>query len=176
MSAPDLRVFHLGMVVRDMEATIEMYRRALGVENWQTKMAGPEESPIKLAYGGGDGHVAYELIQVTAPGSSMFHVFLEEHGEGVQHIGYWTPDVKASVQAALEAGGRLVNVRADQRSTVAQVAPGDVNLEGLAATAFVNPELSGVRLEFCGPGRVDLSLKEWLGDDYAKIVIPPPWQ
>jgi catechol 2,3-dioxygenase-like lactoylglutathione lyase family enzyme len=175
MSTPDLRVFHLGMVVRDLEATVEMYRRALGVENWQMKTGGTPESPVKLAYGGGDGHVAYEIFQVTKPGSSMFHVFLEEHGEGVQHIGYWTTDLKASVQTALDAGGRLMDIRADQRSTVAQVAPGDVDLEGLPGVAFVNPGLSGVRLEFCGPGRVEANLKGWLGNDYSKIIAAPPW-
>ncbi|HLF72117.1 MAG TPA: VOC family protein, partial [Dehalococcoidia bacterium] len=151
MSIPELRVFHLGMVVRDTEATIEMYRKALGVQNWKTRTIGTPESPIKMTYGGSDGHIAYELFEVTAPGSTMFHVFLEEHGEGVQHIGYWTPDPKAAVQAALEAGGRLMNLQADQRSTVAQVAPGDVDLDNLSRVTFVNPGLSGVRLEFVGP-------------------------
>jgi catechol 2,3-dioxygenase-like lactoylglutathione lyase family enzyme len=164
------------MVVRNTEATIEMYRKALGVQNWKTRTIGSPESPIKMTYGGGEGHVAYELFEVKEPGSSMFHVFLEEHGEGVQHIGYWTPDVKASVQAALEAGGRLMDLQADQRSTVAQVAPGDVDLEKLGAVTFVNPGLSGVRLEFAGPGGADVNLREWLGDDYDKIITPAPWQ
>jgi catechol 2,3-dioxygenase-like lactoylglutathione lyase family enzyme len=174
MTAPDVVAFHLGMVVRDTEATIEMFRKAVGAQTWKTRMFGSPEAPIKMTYGGGPGHIAYELFEVLGPGSSMFHIFLEEHGEGVQHIGYWTPDLRASVEAALAAGGRLMNLQADQRSAVAQVAPGEVDLDKLGPITFVNPGLAGVRLEFAGP-MSGQGLRDWLGADFDKIIAPPPW-
>jgi catechol 2,3-dioxygenase-like lactoylglutathione lyase family enzyme len=174
MAAPELVAFHLGMVVHDIDATIERYRGLLGADVWRSRTVGTPESPIRMAYGRGFG-IAFELFQVQAGGSSQFHEFLERHGEGVQHIGYWTPDVRASVKAALEAGGTLVAMGPGARGgVVAQVAPAAVDLDNLRPITFVDAGLAAVRIEFAGPGS-ETGLREWLQEDFDKIINPPPW-
>jgi hypothetical protein len=85
--------------------------------------------PSELRRGLGRSHCprqrrrqAWELIDVKGPGNPVFHQFRDQHGEGVQHIGFWTPDIRASVEHALAAGTRLVSVTTDtQGNTVVQL-------------------------------------------------------
>ena len=47
----------------------------------------------------------FELIE--REGKIAHKVFLDEHGEGLQHIGIWTPDVQAAVREAVTKGCRV---------------------------------------------------------------------
>lgn len=187
MSAPppELQAFHLGFVVRDIEAVMERYRVLLGVDNWHVR---ENESPaqpwnpdtqdavVRMAYGRGSGQT-FELIQVLS-GRTAHSRFLEEHGEGVQHIGFWTPDVKASVIDAVAKGARVTSARIDpQQRGVVQLAPGASSEEIISAMdvnrpAFVNDGVTMVQIEFIGPGT---NLRGWLKDDFESIAQPPGW-
>src|SRR5437016_3303885 len=120
MSAPppDLLAFHLGYVVRDLDAVADVYRRMLGVDRWRVHDLKVEAVPwnprytealVKVAYGRGAG-MTFELIQVL-DGRTQHLDFLEQHGEGIQHIGFWTEDVRSSVKAAVGEGATLVSAR-----------------------------------------------------------------
>jgi hypothetical protein len=124
--------------------------------------------------------LTFELIQVRA-GRTPHVEFLETHGEGIQHIGFWAPDLRSAVEHALSQGGRLTLARYEPNDTaVVQLNPGsspDAIVGSLerARLAYVEPGLGGVQLEFVGPAGAD-GLREWMADDFDRVLSPrPPW-
>ncbi|MDE3075356.1 MAG: VOC family protein [Chloroflexota bacterium] len=184
---PDLLAFHLGFVVHDLEAVLEAYRRMLGVDLWRVherlvpKIPWNERSRparVKIAYGRGVGQT-FELIQVLE-GWTQHSQFLETHGEGIQHIGFWSPDVRAAVEAAVAEGASIVSAGIESDQAVVQLTPGSSTQEILRAIdrgriSYVDPGLGGVQLEFVGPAAAP-DLRAWLAEDFEAIVTPPPWQ
>jgi len=93
----------------------------------------------------------------------------------VQHIGFWCPDLKASVKAALEAGGEIVGGLTDvQGNLVVHVTPGDLDALPLKPSLFVNANM-GFTLEYFGPGSEQM-YHDWFKEDYAMIIKPAPWE
>lgn len=187
MSAPpaDLVAYHLGIVVRDIDAAMDRYRRMLGVDLWRAHELHRSPPPwndqytdarLKIAFGRGAG-LTFELIQVLE-GRNQHSEFLEAHGEGVQHIGFWSENVRASVAAAVAEGGKIVNGMLDENgNAVVQLTPASSAEEIIRAIhpgrlAYVDPGLATVQFEFVGPAT---GLYDWLKDDFARILIPPPW-
>lgn len=191
MSAPppDLLAFHFGFVVRDLEATADAYRRMLGVDRWRSHELKLEAVPwnprygealIKVAYGRGAG-MTFELIQVLE-GRSQHLDFLEQRGEGIQHIGFWTDDVRGAVQHAVSEGATVVSARfGEDNQAVIQLSPSSsqadiARLLPQGRLAYCEPGLGGVQMEFVGPIQAP-ALKAWMEEDFSKIVIPsPPWE
>jgi len=90
---------------------------------------------------------------VSGSGGSQVHEFRDHHGEGVQHIGFWTPDMRASVEDALSKGGKLVSATADaQGHTAVQLLPAAAvkpqQLEGLSTASWIDLGFGGWRLEY----------------------------
>ena len=188
MSAPppDLLAYHLGIVVHDLDAVAERYTALLGVDDWRRREAVidwqsfvPGYSPAvraKVAFGRGPG-VTIELIQMV-DGVGQHSEFLERHGEGVQHIGFWTPDVRAAVEHAVANGARIISAYMDaSNNAVVQLTPTSEPASIIPALdprmlAYVDPGLGGVQLEFVGPARAQ-GLKAWLGDAYEPWLSPP---
>jgi len=175
MTAPELRCFHIAVVVRDIETTIEAYRRFLGEGAWRTRDMG---NGARIAYGSAGGQT-WELIQVEGEGGTQFHEFRDRHGEGVQHIGFWTPDIRASVRDALAGGARLVSAGADARGhTVVQLLPAaevrPQQIESLGMAAWADLGLGGWRLEYIGVSPGERFLKDWLQADYDAIILAKP--
>ena len=168
MSTGDLLAFHAGIVVEDIDATIDRYRRMLGFDRWHVMDA----SIGRVAYGGRDGMgMAFELIQPGDAGPMAD--FLREHGEGVQHIGIWTPDLRGALEKAVAEGGKITRGAFRQEGTaVVQVAPapGSTGLN----LAFLDTGLSSVSIELIGHGTDDF-LRNWLGLDFERILPAPPW-
>lgn len=174
MSAPpQIVAFHLGLVVHDIEAVIDRYRRMFAIDRWHVREP-VEGGQTRIAYGGREATgVAFELIQPLPGVTSQMSEFLAEHGEGVQHVGFWTQDLLGSLQAAVEEGGRLVAGPFEQRgNSVVQVEmpPGTP----VRQLAYVDPGMATVRFELIGPP-ADRGLRNWLQDDYEKIIAPAPW-
>lgn len=173
MTASGLVAFHIAIVTPDLEGAIERYKRVLGVELWHFWDRTPPGSSARVAYGAGAG-ATFELIGVTGDGDSQFHRFLKQHGEGVQHIGFWVPDLKTAVTEALEAGGEIVSGVLDaQGNAVVQVKPGDLDALHLRNPVFLNAGV-GFTIEYFGPGG-DRLHRDWFKDDFEKMVTPPPW-
>jgi catechol 2,3-dioxygenase-like lactoylglutathione lyase family enzyme len=170
MSAPpEFVAFHIGIVVHDLDAVIDRYRRMLGLDLWHVR----DRDDVKIAYGGRDNvGLAFELIQPKTDEGQMAK-FLREHGEGVQHLGVWTSDLRGSLQAAVAEGGTLVAgpFRQDGNTVVEVEAPPAVQQRQLA---YIDTGLATIRMEFIGRP-ADEGLKSWLQDDYEKIITPGPW-
>jgi catechol 2,3-dioxygenase-like lactoylglutathione lyase family enzyme len=174
MTAPEVKAFHIAIVVNDLEKAIEGYRRLLCAEHWRIRAM---SAGTRIAYGGGSG-ATWELIEVKGEGSSQFHQFRDQHGEGVQHIGFWTPDLRASIEGALSEGAQLVSAGTDAAgNAVAQLLPQSAIPSGyfdrLGIGAFMEPGFGGWRIEYIGPAGEGF-LKDWLEAEYADIVVAPP--
>src|SRR5450756_624399 len=88
----------VGIVVRDLEASMERYRSTLGIGNWQVKIN--SAPPLRCLYRGRPasyrakvaiarvGHLNLELIQYLE-GDSIHRDFLESRGEGIEHLGIY---------------------------------------------------------------------------------------
>jgi 4-hydroxyphenylpyruvate dioxygenase-like putative hemolysin len=174
VSVPEIACFHIAVVVNSVEKAVEAYKRFLGDGPWRIRdMA----AGTRIAYGSAGGQT-WELIEVSGPGGSQFHEFRDQHGEGVQHIGFWTPDIRASVEDSLAAGARLVSATTDaQGNTAVQLLPrADVQaqqLEALSMAAWMDLGLGGWRLEYIGKTAGEKFLKDWLAEDYPGIILTP---
>jgi len=190
MTAPpvDLVAYHVGIVVRDLDAVMGLYQPMLGIEHWRMREAATVKMPwdarstdgrLKVAFGRGWG-LTFELLQ-PLEGRTPHMDFLEKHGDGVQHIGFWTPDVRAAVENAVREGGQITLARLDPDGNAeVQLSPG-AGMEAIVGMlptdrlAYVDPGMGGVQLEFIGRSAA-ASLREWLAADFDSLLQPsPPW-
>jgi catechol 2,3-dioxygenase-like lactoylglutathione lyase family enzyme len=174
MTAPEITCFHIAVVVNDVQKAVEAYKRFLGDGPWRLRDMG---SGARIAYGSAGGQT-WELIEVSGKGGSQFHDFKAQHGEGVQHIGFWTADMRASVEDALSKGAKLVSASTDaQGHTAVQLLPAaDIKpqqLDGLGMASWMDLGLGGWRLEYIATGLGQTFLKDWLQDDYPGIILTP---
>ena len=175
MTVPEIQSFHIATVVRDLETAMSAYKRLLDAQTWRVKEMA---AGFRIAYGSGSGQT-WELIEVRGEGTTQFHQFRDQYGEGVQHVGFWTPDIRASVEAALAQGGELVAAtRAANGSTAVQVVvpQADVTPELLDASigigAFIAGDLGSWRIEYIGTDG-DAFLRDWLEKEYDEIIVTP---
>jgi catechol 2,3-dioxygenase-like lactoylglutathione lyase family enzyme len=111
------RVDQLCLLVDDIERTIAEYSELLPVTRWRGYRYGPDTVP-ELGYRGepgafsmwvvlSDSEPQIELIQ-SITGPSIYTEWLEAHGPGFHHTGFFTQDMAADVQR-LEARGFVVS-------------------------------------------------------------------
>jgi len=102
----------IGIVVRDLDATVRKYVEEYGIGPWEFFDVTPEVAPDLREYGkpieGGTrnatakvGHVWWELTE-PMDDKSMFARFLEEKGGGVHHIAVKTPSFEGAVAMQTE--------------------------------------------------------------------------
>jgi catechol 2,3-dioxygenase-like lactoylglutathione lyase family enzyme len=175
MTAPEIQCFHIAVIVDDLEKAVAGYKRFLGDGPWRLR---DSPSGLRMAYGSAGGQT-WELIQVGGAGGTQFHEFRERYGEGVQHIGFWTQDIKASVDDALSKGARLVSATADaQGHTSVQLLPAAEvkpdQIESLGMASWVDMGFGGWRLEYIASDPGDAFFKDWLGAEYPEIILNQP--
>jgi methylmalonyl-CoA/ethylmalonyl-CoA epimerase len=109
-------LFQVGIVVRDLQKSMQLYEELLGIDDW-AEMEIPSEALDSLTYTGKPvekacfltamadvGPFQIELIQ-PVEGDLPYSDFLKEHGEGLHHIGHiHVPDLNEAVRT-LEARG-----------------------------------------------------------------------
>jgi methylmalonyl-CoA/ethylmalonyl-CoA epimerase len=103
----------IGIVVNDLDAALERYTELWGLSPWRCWTYGPETVPdlglrgepasyeINIALWGRDPQI--ELVQPLR-GPSIYHEWLEQHGEGMHHIGVYVPDIAAGVDEMTRDG------------------------------------------------------------------------
>lgn len=125
MVIPDVglgRVGQLGIVVRDIMASMEHYSRVLGVGPWKVYTNGPP--PLKnVTYHGRPASyrvrvalahtesMIFELIQYVE-GDSIHRDFLEAQGEGIEHVGVYVANLDEPL-ARLRSQGLTILQSAD---------------------------------------------------------------
>ena len=96
---------HICFVVRDLEASVEIYRQTLGIEpdGWYT--ADSESIRVARFY---LENVALELMEPTRPDSEVGR-FLEKRGEGFFLISYRVDDAAAGLKELQDRGEQTID-------------------------------------------------------------------
>ena len=125
-------ISHIGIAVKNLDEAIAVYEK-LGLQ-----LEGIEEVPsqmVKVAFFP-CGETRLELLMPTSPESPIAK-FIENRGEGIQHIALAVDNVTEELNKAHENGFRLIDT---------QPRPGSHNSE----IAFLHPKSTlGVLIELC---------------------------
>ena len=122
---------HVAIAVKDLEASISLWRDALGLELAEIETV--EDQQVRTAiFGHGMGRI--ELISPTVKDSGVAK-FLEKRGEGLHHICLEVEDIEAALEALKARGAPLID-------TTPKIGAGGAKI------AFVHPKgAGGVLLE-----------------------------
>ncbi|HVH53854.1 MAG TPA: methylmalonyl-CoA epimerase [Actinomycetota bacterium] len=96
---------HVGIAVEDLDATVELYRRTLGVEPASRDVVesqGVEEVLFEV----GDSRI--QLVGALGPNTPVGR-FLAKRGPGLHHLGLRVDDVGATLRSLRAAGLPLVD-------------------------------------------------------------------
>ena len=128
---------HVGVVVRDIEKTIE-YLEALGIgtfgmpdgslyieESFEGKLHGRTvEWKLRISYAR-VGDTELELLEPCG-GESALQEFLDSRGEGLHHIGYLVDDVPAEISKLTQQGIEVLTSGAGEKASFAYFETGAV--------------------------------------------------
>ena len=114
MSGPFASVHHVCIVVRDIDAA-QRYYESVGIGPWHDYPPLAQFTDLRVPEADGFLALVYRYawvggfqIQLVQPGPEPTpqRRFLDEHGEGVFHIGFEVPDADAAVEQAVALGVR----------------------------------------------------------------------
>ena len=96
---------HIAIAVNDLEAAIDYYRAAYGVEVEHREVVerdGVEEALLK---------VADSYVQLLTPirDDSPVAKYLEKRGEGLHHVGYRVANCAEALEQVRAEGGKLID-------------------------------------------------------------------
>ena len=127
------KIAHIGIAVRDLEASIPFYTDLLGMT--LEKMEEVESEQVKVAFIK-IGESRIELLEPLSEKSAI-HSFLEKKGEGIHHIALEVDNIDERLNDLQENGIRLINEQPKQGADNAQI-------------AFLHPKsTNGVLFELC---------------------------
>jgi len=99
------KVDHIGIVVRDIEEALKVFRDALGLPLAHVQEV-PEQA-VKVAFlPVGDCEI--ELVEPTTADSGVAR-FLERRGEGLHHLCFEVDDIEAALRELAAKGFRLMD-------------------------------------------------------------------
>ena len=112
------KVAQVAFVVRDLEAKIAAFWNDFGIGPWSIYTFEPprvkdmtfrgnrQDFAMRVAFAM-CGDLQFELVQ-SLRGPNLYEEFLEQCGEGVQHLGIWVPDITAATQQMQSLGYEMV--------------------------------------------------------------------
>lgn len=110
------KVNQIGIVVKDIEKAVEFYKDFLGIESFNIMERPPEscilhgeksDFKLKSAFTSVEG-LQIELIQVLE-GRTLHTEFMEKHGEGLHHFGYYVDDLETELKKMEEQGIQVLS-------------------------------------------------------------------
>jgi len=127
------QIAHIGIAVRDVEASIPLYTNLLGMT--LEKMEEVESEQVKVAFIK-IGETRIELLEPLSEKSAI-HSFLEKKGEGIHHIALEVDNIDERLEDLQKNGIRLINEQQKEGADNAQI-------------AFLHPKsTNGVLFELC---------------------------
>lgn len=131
-----LHIDHVGIAVKDLEATKKFYTEILGIAPTQADEV-VEDQKVKVSFFK-MGDAELEFLESTAPDGPIAK-FIEKNGEGIQHIALAVEDIRESLAELKSKEVRLI----DQEPRYGA---------GGKEIAFLHPKATGgVLLEICAP-------------------------
>jgi methylmalonyl-CoA/ethylmalonyl-CoA epimerase len=128
-----IRIDHIGIAVRNMEESNELFRKLLGESHYKVETVESEHVATSFFR---IGESKIELLEANHPDSAIAK-FIEKRGEGIHHIAFEVDDILAEIQR-LESEGFIPLNREPKRGA-------DNKL-----VAFLHPKsANGVLVELC---------------------------
>jgi len=127
------KIEHIGIAVRSLEKSIDLYQRLLNTDCYKTEQVASEF--VNTAFFK-TGENKVELLEATAPESAIA-AFLEKKGEGIHHIAFAVDDILAEMERLKNEGFVLLNDQPKKGADNKMV-------------CFVHPkDTNGVLIELC---------------------------
>lgn len=121
-----LRVDHIGIAVKDLDAAKKFYTDVLGMTTQGEEVI--EQQKVKVCFiPSGDSEV--ELLESTTPDGPIAK-FIEKKGEGIQHIALRVDNIENALKDLKTKGVRLIDESPRYGA-------------GGASIAFVHPKATG---------------------------------
>ena len=99
------KIEHLGIAVRNLEASKQLFSRLLGRECYkEEKVAGEGVDTAFFML----GEAKIELLEATRPDSPIAK-FIEKKSEGIHHIAFDVADIREEVKRLKEEGFEILN-------------------------------------------------------------------
>jgi len=92
------RIDHIGVAVKDLDATLKFYEGVLGLPVTQRMDHGISRGAF-VAVGG----VEFEFLENKDPNSAIAR-HIEKRGEGFQHIAFKVPDIQEAIEELKKKG------------------------------------------------------------------------
>ncbi len=128
-----LRIDHLGIAVKNLTDSNELFRKLLGTEHYKIETVESEQVATSFFQ---IGESKIELLEAAGPDSPIAK-FIEKRGEGIHHIAFEVADIRAEIER-LEAEGFVPLNREPKRGADNKW------------VAFLHPKSSnGVLVELC---------------------------
>jgi methylmalonyl-CoA/ethylmalonyl-CoA epimerase len=132
-----LRIDHVGIACRSLDAAIERYVTVFGLEVVSRETN--EEQGVREAMLATAGSASYVQLLEPLGADTPVGKFLDRRGEGMHHVGYAVADVTAALADIGASGVRLIDSRPRHGSMGASI-------------AFLHPaDLGGVLTELVQP-------------------------
>jgi methylmalonyl-CoA/ethylmalonyl-CoA epimerase len=134
-----LRIDHVGIACRSLDAAIERYVNVFGLAVVSREVN--EEQGVREAMLATSSGTSYVQLLEPLTAETPVGRFLERRGEGMHHVGYAVADVTAALAEIGGAGVRLIDSRPRHGSMGASIAflhPGDL---GGVLTELVQPRV-----------------------------------
>ena len=101
------RIHHIGVAVADLDASIRLYRNALGAELVHRAASDSEGLEAALLRVGGD---EIELMSALRDDSPVGK-FMAKRGPGLHHVAYGVKDIDLALAEARAAGLELIDAK-----------------------------------------------------------------
>ena len=128
-----LKVEHIGIAVKNLEASISLFEKLLNTACYKTERV--EAEKVNTAFFR-QGETKIELLESTDAGGVIAR-FIEKKGEGIHHIAFAAEDLQKETERLTKEGFKLLNKKP---------MPGADN----KWVCFLHPENTrGVLIELC---------------------------
>lgn len=100
-----LRLEHIGIAVKDLETSKDLFTRLLGQSAYKEEEVASEYVITAFFH---TGEAKVELLEATAPESAIAK-YIEKKGEGLHHVAFEVDDIYAEMERLRNEGFQLLN-------------------------------------------------------------------
>lgn len=100
-----LKVEHIGIAIKDMQASVPLFEKLLNTSCYKTEMV--ESEKVNTAFFR-QGETKIELLESITP-DGVIAKFIERKGEGIHHIAFDVADIRQEMKRLQAEGFTLLN-------------------------------------------------------------------
>lgn len=127
------KIEHLGIAVKDIKASNEVFSKLLGKEPYKQEEVS-SENVITSFFQSGESKI--ELLQATSDESAIAK-FIEKKGEGIHHVAFDVEDIFSEIERLTKEGFKMIHEKPKKGADNKLI-------------AFLHPKsTNGVLIELC---------------------------